>query len=212
MPHVRDQILDYAECWKLSYPSRTTPRLIVIGNAIPKKTEAELANFGIEARAISVATVLEALQKCTTETSAPTGLKLDPDNVTQVRHLLSDYNLVNVPDGLVFAPPWNHNRVFLALVKRGEKHKDLWKKDIYVQLYRQKPNCAVLYGPSVENAKRGPLHFNPRALSWNEESFLRIKPSVEYVQTDNKGPGRDRGNFDWYRVGDWDRFAASVGL
>jgi hypothetical protein len=47
MPHVRDQILDYAECWAASYPRAPKPRLFVIGNSIPdhKGPGRERSNF-----------------------------------------------------------------------------------------------------------------------------------------------------------------------
>jgi hypothetical protein len=140
------------------------------------------------------------------------GLKLLPDDLSKVRHLLSDYGAVTVPDGMVLAAPWNHEKVFLALVKRGESHKDLWKKNIYVRLYRQHPKLAVLYGPNAGPFRRAPLHVKPTAPDWNETAFQRMSPSIEFVQSDNKGPGRERQNCDWYRVKDWDGLAASLGL
>lgn len=212
MPHVRDQILDYADCWRHSYPKSLLPRLIVIGHSIPTATKAELENFGIESRAISESEVLAALAGRGRGDTVRTGLQLEPDDLMRVRHLLSDHSAVTVPEGAVLGPPWNHEKMFLALVKRGEKHKDLWKKNIYVQLYPQRPNCAVLYGPMVQAAKRGPLHLNSRVTSWNESQYQRFEPFVKYVFSDNKGPGRERMNFDWHTVLDWDGFAKSLGL
>ena len=212
MPHVRDQIRDYAECWTLSYPTQPRPRLLVIGNSIPTATGFELANFGIESRAITLDQVLSALQLCQGDAAVTTGLKLIPDDLAKVRHLLSDHDAVALPEGLTLLPPWDHRKVFLALVKRGEKHKDLWKKNLYVQLYPQRPNCAVLYGPAVESAQNGPLHLNPRATSWDADVFRRMESHIDYVQTDNKGSGKERGCFDHYRVRDWDQLAASLGL
>jgi hypothetical protein len=215
MPHVRDQILDYEECWTISYPTSARPRLMVIGNAIPETTKSELANFGVESRAITQAQVLAALEQCQTHDQVTSGLKLIPDDLSKVRHLLSDYDSVTVPDGLVLGPPWNHNKVFLGLVKRREKHKDLWKKNIYVQVYGpQQTNCAVLYGPKAASTKSGPLHLNPRRASWDKSKFEAMKPFIEFVQSDNKGSDRDRDNFDWYRIkaNKWDEFAEAVGL
>ena len=100
--------------------------------------------------------------------------------------------------------------MFLALVKRGEKHKDLWMKNPYVQLYEQRPNCAVLYGPRVAVTKHAPLHLNPRRSSWNEAVFQYMKASLAYVSTDNKGPGKERQNFDSYCIKDWDNFADAL--
>lgn len=211
MPHVRDQILDYAECWRQSFPEQTEPRLIVVGNAIPERTEFELANFGVESRAIAQAEVLRALKRREIDDAVLKGLKLIPDDLGKVRHLLSDHAAVAVPDGVVLGPPWSQAKVFWALVRRGEKHKDLWKKSIYVHLYKQRQNSAIVYGPKVEVTK-GYVHFNPRAPGWNEEIFQRLKPNLEYVRSDNKGPGKEGGNFDWYRVRDWNRLAAVLGL
>jgi hypothetical protein len=212
MPQVRDQILDYAECWRLSYPASNQLRLIVIGNSIPDVTKTELSNFGVESRAITQAQVLAALESQAQETSVPNGLKLLPDDLAKVRHLLSDYGAITVPEGLLLQPPWDHLKVFLALVKREEKHKDLWKKNPYVQLYPQTPNCAVLYGPTVASTTQGPLHLNDKVSSWNDQAFQQMQPFIKYVFSDNKGPGRERSNFDWYSIKDWNGFAASLGL
>src|ERR1035441_8745821 len=98
MPQVRDQILDYAKCWRMSYRAHTSLRLIVIGNSIPKNTESELAKFGVESRAITPAKVLAALQQCQPDGPAVAkGLKLIPNNPDKVRHLLSNYDAVTVP-------------------------------------------------------------------------------------------------------------------
>jgi hypothetical protein len=186
---------------------------MVIGHSIPKTTEAELANRGIESRAIPECDVLAALEGTIDGTPVQRGLQLSPDDLGKVRHLLSDYSAVAVPQDLVLGPPWSHEKVFLALVERGEKYKDPWKKNICVHLYTRRPGCAVLYGPKVGSVKRGPLHLNPRRVtSWDEGVFQQIKPFIKYAQTDNKGPGRERSNFDWYTIKDWDGFANALGL
>ncbi|HJW41556.1 MAG TPA: hypothetical protein VJ476_10055 [Rhizomicrobium sp.] len=213
MPQVRDQILDYRECWTLSYPTQPTPRLIVIGNKIPDHTKDELSNFGIESRAIAIEDVLSALERTYAGDPITTGLKLIPDDLAKVRHLLSDHAAVAVSNGLQFQPPWSHEKLFLALVTlRQEKHKALWMKNIYVQLYAQRANCAVLYGLKAEPTRRAPLHLNPRRGSWNKSIFSQIAPAIEYISTDNKGPRRDRHNFDHYRIKDWDGFATALGF
>jgi hypothetical protein len=212
MPHVRDQILDYANCWSLSFPSQKPPRLLVIANTVPEMTRCELDNFGVESHSITIEQVLAALSQSCNCGAVIDGLKIFPDDLAKVQHLLSDHAAIAVPDGMAFAAPWDHRKVFLALVKRGEKHKDLWKKHTYVQLYPQRPNCAVLYGPKVSPAARGPLHLNPRVGSWDDLVFQRLLPFIRFVQRDNKGPGRERSNFDWYSVEDWDAFASALGL
>ncbi|MEE2751692.1 MAG: hypothetical protein VX519_09695, partial [Myxococcota bacterium] len=80
------------------------------------------------------------------------------------------------------------------------------------QLHSQATNCAVLYGPEVRAYSSAPLHLNPRARSWNVGLLEQVGPHIQYVQTDNKGPGRDASNFDHYRVLDWDGLAGALGL
>lgn len=213
MPATRDQILDYRECWTASFPDSGSPRLMVISDAIPECTSNELANFGIETRTITAAQVAAALEAEPMSEPVAKSLQLIPDDAARVRHLLSDYDAVAVRPGLVLGPAWNHEKVFLALVARGERHKDLWKKDIYVELYPQRPACAVLYEPRVQVYSPGPVHLNPRQLtSWRPNVFERMRRALAYVRTDNKGPGKERNNFDWYRVTDWDAFAEALGL
>ncbi len=215
MPHVRDQILDYKACWTKSYPNSKQLRLLVIGNSIPDHTKAELANFGVESRAITLSEVLGALRHCEDKNEVASGLKLMPNgDLATVRHLLSDYDAVAVPDEMVFQKPWSHEKIFLALVHRGEKHKDLWKKNICVHVYTKRPGCAVLYGPRVETTKAAPLHLNPRRSTWDETAFMRMEPHIEFVTSDDKGPGRENRNFDHYRIKPncWDDFADAIGL
>lgn len=213
MPDVRDQVLDYAQCWRASFPNEPEPRLLIIGTSMPDRIRDELANFGIEGRAISEADVLAALRSIETRPRVIKGLALMPSDTARVRHLLSDFDAITVPKSLLLQPPWTHQKVFLALVRRGQWHKDLWKKDIYIQIYDQSPNCAVLYGPKVKVYGRAPLCLNPRRIqSWREEVFLRMKPAIRFVQSDNKGPGRESNNFDHYAVTDWDVLAAAIGL
>lgn len=213
MPDVRDQVLDYAQCWRASFPNEPKPRLLVIGTRMPERVRDELANFGIEGRAITESAVLEALQARETRSDVIKGLKLQPDDTAKVRHLLSDFDAIKAPESLLLRAPWTHEKVFLALVQRGERHKDLWKKDIYVQLYPQRPNCAVLYGPSVGKYARAPLHLNPRQVqAWRGHIFRRMKLAIRYIGRSNKGPGKETSNFDYYAVMDWDGLAAALGL
>jgi hypothetical protein len=41
---------------------------------------------------------------------------------------------------------------------------------------------------------------------------VKIAPYIDRTDADNKGPGKERHNFDHYRVRDWDGFAAALGL
>lgn len=157
MPAVRDQILDYRECWMASFPDCSSLRLMVLSDTIPEHTSAELANFGIDARTITVTQAAAALEAESIPEPVAKSLKVIPDDTARVRHLLSDFAAVAIRPGFDLDPPWSHEKVFLALVKRGEHHKDLWKKNIYVELYPQRLNCALLYGPRVQATQRGPL-------------------------------------------------------
>jgi hypothetical protein len=205
MPAVRDQILDYASCWKAAFPTERRPRLIVISNRIPDRTKAELANFGIESRVISESSALDAL--LLTDERPPVGVNLTPNEATEeIRRLLSDFDAVKAPADLLLSAPWDHEKVFLALVKRGERHKDLWLKNIYVTLYGQKPNCAVLYGPKASWGQ-GPLHLRPGVASWNAGTFDRIRPHIKFKVRELKPAG-----FDEYVVTDWNGLAAGLNL
>ena len=105
---------------------------------------------------------------------------------------------------------WRHESLFLALVQRGEKLKDLYRRDLYVRLWPG--SSAILYSPLAEEAKRGPLHVNPRSTSWDDECqmrFEKLKPNISFVKTDNKGPNN---SWDWYQVKDWDGLAAALNL
>jgi hypothetical protein len=124
-----------------------------------------------------------------------------------------NYHETTAPTYLRLQPPWDHGKVFWALVNRGEKRKDPTMQNIYVQLYSQSVNCAVLYAPGSEAARRdGPLHLNQRAESWNGDKFQEMKPFIQFKRSDNKGPGKEKTNFDWYCIKNWDGFAASLGL
>jgi hypothetical protein len=211
MPGVRVQILDYAKCWRLSYPDEPPPRLIVIGTSLPERTRQELSDHGIESQAITVKQVLDALIQANPCETVSKGLQLEPDDTARVRHLLSDFEAVMIPEGMVLGPPWDNRKVCLALAKRGETHKDLWKKDLCVQLYPQRPGCAVLYWPTTKYAD-APLHLNPRRSSWQPSVFESIAPYVKFARSDRKGRGRENSNFDHYRVTDWDGIAQALGL
>lgn len=119
-------------------------------------------------------------------------------------------SFTEVPEPRFSRADWNHEKVFLALCARGEKTKAPARPNQYVQLYQQKPNCAVLYGPHADCAGTGPLHLNPQRESWNEGLFKRMEPFIEYVKSDNRD--REDQNFNWYCVKDWNGFAAALGL
>lgn len=211
MPSVREQILDYAKCWQHSYPGEPAPRLIVIGTSLPERTRQELSARGIDSRAITAKQVLAVLEGTNPSAVVNKGLQLQPDDTARVRHLLSDFDAVMIPEGMVLGSPWDNRKVCLALAKRGEKHKDLWKKDLCVHLYSQRPGCAVLYWPTTTYAD-APLHLNPRRVSWRPEAFEAMAPHIEFVHSDHKGRGKESSNFDHYRVTDWDGLALALGF
>lgn len=39
-----------------------------------------------------------------------------------------------------------------------------------------------------------------------------MEPFIDCAQSDNKGLDREEQNFNWYRVKDWNGFAASISL
>ena len=202
---VRTQILDYAFCWKTTFRSVHPPRLMLISNLIPPATKTDLANYGIETRIITELDILAALQH--QGSPPPQGLNFTPEDATEeIRKLLSDYDVITVPDGLILAAPWNHQKVFLALVERGESYKSLWLKNPCVRLYDQKPNCALLYAPGT-TCGQGPLHLNPRTKSWKDEVIRQIEPHIQFKIQELKPSG-----FDEYVVSDWDGFASGLGL
>lgn len=106
---------------------------------------------------------------------------------------------------------WTHETVYRALVERGE-HEQILERERYVQLYPQKPNCAVLYAPDGPRSGTAPLHLNEARESFRADVHDRIRPTIEIVSHDNKGPGSEAQNFDHYRVLDWNSFAEALGL
>ena len=204
-PAVRDQILDYGRVWKTAFSLAKRPRLIVISNRIPATTQTELAKYGIESRVINNKEVLAALRKV--GDLPPIGVNFTAEDVTEeIRRLLSDFSAVAVPDGLLFGPPWTHEKVFYALVKRGERHKSLWLKNTYVTLYAQEKNCAVLYRHGASYGQ-GPLHLRPDSTFWKSAVFEWIAPFIEFKVREKKPAG-----FDEYIVRDWDGLADALDL
>ena len=114
--------------------------------------------------------------------------------------------------GLIMAK-WNCEKAFLALLKRGEELGDLKSRNIYVYLYPQRQNCAILYSPNAEKKYReNPLHLKgPRYLrktakkDWNAELFEQLRPLIGLDH-------RDKNKFDWYSVSNWNGFATALKL
>ena len=110
---------------------------------------------------------------------------------------------------------WNHEKTFLALLKREPEPWHLERRNIYTHLYRQKQNCAILYSPNAEKKYReNPLHLKgPRYLrkaakkDWNAELFEQLQ---HFIELDH----RDENNFDWYSVSNsnWNDLARALKL
>ena len=106
---------------------------------------------------------------------------------------------------------WTHEKVFNALCARGEKHKDFTRKDIYVQFYPQKNNAAILYHPDSRYVN-APIHLNKNSAGWDSSKFQVDESIITYVGASNKGPGKEKHNFEYYKVKDWNRLAKQLGL
>lgn len=203
------QVLDYQKCYTVSHPEQHL-QMMVISTRIADETRRRLSENGIQAREIREEEVLEALQTGLPLSAVRSGVSLnDNQRVEEIRRILTDESFIRVPKGLAFSTPWNQFKAFLALaVRRKQKHKDLWKKNPYVQLYPQSVNAALLYHVSVKSASRAPIHINKNSAGWREDYWAKIEHCVTYVD-------RDRGKptvFDHYRVDDWDEFAKVLNL
>jgi hypothetical protein len=201
------QVLDYEKCFKLTKPDQQL-QLMVISTRITDQIRRRLEKHGIQARKISEEEVLQALRCALPEPTVLAGIHLDEtERVVEIRRLLTDKDILHIPEGLDFSPPWNQFKAFLALaVRQKQKHKDLWKKNPYVQLYPQAVNAALLYHVSVKSASRAPIHINRKSKGWREDYWKKIEHCVTYVH-------RDIGKqtvFDHYRVDDWDEFASAL--
>lgn len=214
---VCDQILDYERCWKAAFPA-TPVSLMVISNSASDEKIRALADRNIHFRAVPVPRILEILSEGVSTELLGRCTRLATDDEGRIRFLLSNFAHTTVPSGMRFGAPWSHESVFYALIRDGLPHKDPWRKNIYVKLFRHTPNCAVLYHPEWDgkHKDRSPLHLNPRSKSWPEDGWLvrslLESRTIEFSNTDRKGRGRDSHNFEHYRVNDWDKFASALGL
>jgi len=110
----------------------------------------------------------------------------------------------------ISAGDWRYETVFLALIKQGYRLADLSNDDIYVELYPQSPNCAILYSPLSKRYAKRPLHLKrTRVESWKEEVFKRIKPFIDDLGPDSKP---DSNEFYRHHVVDWNGFATALKL
>jgi hypothetical protein len=96
---------------------------------------------------------------------------------------------------------WNHFKVFMALVASGLPTKGLHlKSPYYVKIYPHELNAALLYDLSVS----APVHIHEQSV--DVSIWEKMKPFLQ------KSGVRDPRGFYHYKVVDWNRFAASIGL
>jgi hypothetical protein len=217
-PNVADttaQILDYQRCWSVAYPKIPVSLMVISTGASAAKIKA-FVEHGIFYRAVPESKVLEALSAGQSTELLGRCNRLPTEDEGRIRFLLSNFAHTSVPDGMRFGEPWSHDSVFYALIRDGRETKKPWLKNIYVKLFDHKPNCAVLYHSEAANTDGASLHINPRAKSWPADGWLLAKlinsAAIEYVLTDNKGSDRENGNFDHYRILNWDAFAKILDL
>lgn len=219
-PHVADtiaQIHDYERCWKAAFPTVPVSLMVISHGATDDKIRS-FAENRIEYRAVSVRQILEILSEGVSTELLGQCTRLDTNDEGRIRFLLTNFAHTTVPAGMRFGPPWSHESVFYALIRNGMPHKDAWRKNIYVQLFPHRPNCAILYHPEWDNKDkdRSPLHINKRAKSWPKDGWLLgsllNSGAVALGNVDRKGPGREAQNFEHYRINDWDSFASILHL
>ncbi len=117
---------------------------------------------------------------------------------------------------------WDYLTVYQALVARNERQKGS-ETDQYVTLYQPQPlgkNCALLYKPGSARYSEAPVHLHSWSIPprengpprdyWQDDVFLKIKPTIEFVGQDK--PHKPFQSFSHYRVLDWNRFAEALGL
>lgn len=217
-PNVADttaQILDYQRCWEAAYPDIPV-KLMVISTGASNEKIAAFKKNGIAYRAITTARIKESLSEGISKELLGYCNKMTTNDVQWIRTRLSNFEHTTVPESMRFGSPWSHRSVFYALIRDKHQLKSAWLKNIYVKLIRGAPNCVVLYHPEAARKDDAPLHVNERARSWPTDGWLldklRAANTIKRVSRDNKGPGRERHEFDHYKVLDWDQFATALEL
>jgi hypothetical protein len=101
---------------------------------------------------------------------------------------------------------WDHDKVILGLVKRGETICNLEMVDIWVQLWKQKPNCALIYTTSSPwiHGKGWELYIRESAKSFDKS---KIDLNADYLE--KVGTTKD---WDKYKVKDWNKLAEKLNL
>jgi len=101
---------------------------------------------------------------------------------------------------------WNHQKVYDALVKKGnyQKRGDL-NKYVSLDYHKLRSLNIILYRPDTESYAKAPLHINKGRTSFSEDLFRKISPYIEFVRQGSHG-------WETYRVIDWSKLAEGVGL
>lgn len=109
--------------------------------------------------------------------------------------------------------------MFYALVRDGMKTKDIWLKNLYIELYPQTTNCALLYHPEASVAKQDDfLHLNPRVRFPLElrERTLSLRDQLlregTIMKRGHDRSGQGTSDVDSYAVLNWALLAASLSL
>ncbi len=217
-PNVADttaQILDYQRCWEAAYPNIPV-KLMVISTGASDEKIAALKKNNIQYRAIPTTKIKEVLSNGISQELLGYCNRMTTNDVQWIRKSLSNIEHTTVPESMRFGRPWSHKSVYYALIRDKHELKSAWLKNIYVKLIRGAPNCVVLYHPEAARKDDAPLHVNERARSWPTDGWLLDKlrscNTIKHVSRDNKGPGRERHEFDHYKVLDWDQFATALEL
>lgn len=100
---------------------------------------------------------------------------------------------------------WDHDKVILALAQRGAKISNLENVDIYLHLYPQKPNVALIFTSSSPQLK-GKWQVQLRETHKNFDNS-KISGKDKFLQL--ASTTKDWNN---YHVTDWDAFANKLGL
>lgn len=102
---------------------------------------------------------------------------------------------------------WDHDKVILALVKRGEENASLQNVNVWVKLCPQQHKSAIIYtksSPFIEG-KGWEVYVKPDSKSF-DGSIVKLNDKSMTKHADaSKG---------WvkYKVNDWDGFANMLGL
>ena len=102
---------------------------------------------------------------------------------------------------------WDHDKVILALVKRGEENASLKNVNIWVKLYPQQHKSALIYtksSPFIEG-REWEVYVKPDSNSFDVSKIKLNDQCLKKHADTSKGWSK-------YTVTDWDGFANMLGL